>query len=132
MPLNDVLIFLRFLITVFLLSLTSLPQEDWVSRLNVSHVTFSHVSCFEMNERRVLCESSNGSAVYLHVQSVFAQSSSCVRGTINLSSKDSSAGMRRSMCGPNHSSECILHAYIAAVLCSAAFMLSVFGSFFLC
>ena len=67
MPLNNVLIYLRFLHTVFLLSLTSLPHEVWVSILNTSHVTFSHVSVFGMNDGPKVCDKAKGFAVYLHV-----------------------------------------------------------------
>jgi hypothetical protein len=54
------LICLRFLDTVFLLSLTPLFQEVWKSFLNTPHVTFTHVSCFGMKERRMVCDSANG------------------------------------------------------------------------
>jgi hypothetical protein len=132
MPLNDVLICLRFLNTVFLLSLTSLHQEGWLS--SSKRITCYFFSCVlllnELKTYGVWPYQCNGLAGYLHVQSVFAHSNSCVRGTINLSSKDWSAGMRRSMCGPNHASKCMLHAHTAAGLCSAAVVLSIFGYFF--
>jgi len=67
MPLNNVLIYLRLLNTVFLLCLTSLPQEGWVAFLNTSHVAFSNVSAFGMNDRLKVCDKAKGFAVYLHV-----------------------------------------------------------------